>query len=186
MPHQVLVGVAEDVVVVGAVLREIELRLLKDADEVGQAIDHRLTFTELVRVVEVGEVAAGESRVGVNERLDDLGVDLVADVALALERDHVFEARALRDSDGRGEVAAVSVLVGDVLDEQHEQDIVLVLAGIHAATQFIAGGPDRGVQVGFLDRHGGSLHRGNLGSQPPSLKAARSRSCECVCSQTKF
>ena len=61
VPHQVLVGVAEDVVVVGAVLREVELGLLEDADQVGQAIHHRLAFAELVRVVEVGEVAAGEA-----------------------------------------------------------------------------------------------------------------------------
>ena len=98
VPHQVLVGVAEDVVVVGAVLREVELGLLEDADQVGQAIHHRLAFAELVRVVEVGEVAAGKPRVGVDQRLDDLGVDLVADVALALERDHVLEARALAGS----------------------------------------------------------------------------------------
>ena len=133
VPHQVLVGVAEDVVVLGAVLREVELGLLEDADQVGQAIHHRLAFTELVRIVEVREVAAGEACVGVDQRLDDLGVDLVADVALALEGDHVLEARALGDRDRRGEVVAVAVLVGDVLDEQHEQDVVLVLAGIHAA-----------------------------------------------------
>lgn len=132
MPHQVLAGVAEDIVVIGTVLREVELRLLKDADEIGKAIDDRLTLAELVRVVEVGEVAAGEPRVGVDQRLDDLDVDLVADVALAPEGDHVLEARALRDGDRRGEVAAAPVLVGDVFDEQHEQDIVLVLTGIHA------------------------------------------------------
>ena len=52
-------------------------------------------FAELVRVVEVGEVAACEAGVGIDERLDDLSVDLVADVAVALERDHVLETRAL-------------------------------------------------------------------------------------------
>jgi hypothetical protein len=41
-------------------------------------------FAELVGVVEVMEVAAGEPSVGVDQWLDDLGVDLVADVALAL------------------------------------------------------------------------------------------------------
>ena len=151
--HQVLVGIAEDVVVLRAVLREVELGLLEDADEVGQPVDHRLAFAELVRVVEVGEVAAGEAGVRVDQRLDDLGVDLVADVALALEGDHVLEAGTLGDSDGRCEVVAVAVLVGDVLDEQHEQDVVLVLAGIHAAAQFIARGPEGRVEVGFLDCH---------------------------------
>ncbi len=75
----------------------------------------------------------------------DLLVDLVADVTLALERDHILEARARRDDDRRGEVVAASVLVGHVLDEQHEQDIVLILVGVHAAPQFIAGSPERAV-----------------------------------------
>ena len=108
----------------------------------------------LFGVVEVGKVAAGEAGIGVDERLDDLRVDLVADVAVALEGDHVLEAGALRDRDRRGEIIRVAVFVGDVFDEQHEQDVVLVLAGIHAAAQFIAGGPEGGVEVGFLDCHG--------------------------------
>ena len=78
--------------------------LLEDGDQVGEPIHHLLAAAELVRVVEVGEVAAGELGVGVDQRRDDLRVDLVADVALALERDHVLEARALRDRDRRREV----------------------------------------------------------------------------------
>ena len=38
MPHEVFVGVAQDVVVLGAVLREIQLRLLEDGDQVGEAL----------------------------------------------------------------------------------------------------------------------------------------------------
>jgi hypothetical protein len=53
-----------------------------------------------------------------------------------------LEAGALGNNDWRRKVGAVAVFVRDVLDEQHEQDVVLVLAGIHAATQLIAGGPD--------------------------------------------
>ena len=123
-------------------------------------------------VVEVGEVAAGEPRIGVDQRLDDLGVDLVADVALALERDHVLEARALGDRDRRGEVVAVAVLVGDVLDEQHEQDVVLVLAGIHAAAQLVARGPEGGVEVGFLDGHGLLFQHDATGADAEKLFAA--------------
>ena len=48
----------------------------------------------------------------------------------------------------------VRVFVGHVFDEQHEQHVVLVLASIHAAAQLIAGGPDRGVEVRFLEGHG--------------------------------
>src|SRR5262249_28761505 len=40
VPHQVLVGVAEDVVAVGAVLREVECGVLEDRDQVGQPVDH--------------------------------------------------------------------------------------------------------------------------------------------------
>ena len=151
--HEILVGIAQDVVVLRAVLGEIQFRLLEDTDEVGKAVHHRLALAEFVRVVEVREVAAGQAGVAVNERLDDLGVDLVADVALALQRDHILEARPLGDGDGRGEVIGIAVFVGDVFDEQHEQDIVLVLAGIHAAAKFIAGGPERGVEVGFFYCH---------------------------------
>jgi hypothetical protein len=43
-----------------------------------------LAFAELVGVVEVREVAAGKAVIRIDQRLDDLGVDLVADVALAL------------------------------------------------------------------------------------------------------
>ncbi len=128
---------------VGSVLREVEFWLLKNADQIGQAIDHRLAFAKLVRVVEIGEVTAGEPCVGFNEGLDDLGVDLVPDVAFSLQRDHVREARAFRDRHRRSEVTAVPVLVGDVFDEQHEQHVVLVLTGIHAAPELVARSPDR-------------------------------------------
>ena len=52
-----------------------------------------------------------------------------------------------------GEVVGIAVFVRDVFDEEHEQDVVLVLAGVHAAAEFIAGGPEGRVEVGFLDCH---------------------------------
>jgi hypothetical protein len=48
----------------------------------------------------------------------------------------------------------VGVLVADVFDEEHHQHVVLVLAGIHAAAQLVAGRPERRVKLGFLDGHG--------------------------------
>ena len=142
VPHQILVGIAEYVVVLGAVLRKIQRGVFEDGDEVAELLDLVSAVAEFVRVVEIREVAAGEAGVGVDQSLDDLGVDLVADVGLALEGDHVLEASALGDVDGWGEVFRIAVFVGDIFNEQHEQDIVLVLAGIHAATQFIARGPE--------------------------------------------
>ena len=83
----------------GTVLRKVERGVFKDADEVPEALHLGGAFAKFARVVEVGEVAAGEAGVGVDQRLDDLGVDLVPDVAVALERDHVLEARSLRNDD---------------------------------------------------------------------------------------
>ena len=98
VPHEIFVGVAEEVVAVGAVLREVEGGILEDGDEVGEALHHLLAAAELVRVVEVRHVG---QLVRLSERPENLLVDLVADVGLALERDHVGEARALRDGDRR-------------------------------------------------------------------------------------
>ncbi len=85
------------------------------------------------------------------QRADDLLVDLVADIARALEGEHVLEASAGRDGDRR--VGLAGVFVADVLDEQQDQDVVLVLTGVHAAAQLIAAGPQGAIQFGFLQGH---------------------------------
>ena len=148
VPHQVFVGVAKDVIAVRAVLREIERRVLKDGDEVGEAFHLGFAVAELGGVVEVRHVG---QLVGVGQRSEDLLVDLVANVGLALERDHVLEARAIGNGDRR--VGHARVFVADVFHEQQHQDIVLVLAGIHAAAQLIATGPERAVEFRLLQSH---------------------------------
>ena len=45
------------------------------------------------------------------------------------------------------------IKLADAPDQQHEQDVVLVLAGVHAAAELIARGPEGGVEVGFLQSH---------------------------------
>lgn len=92
MPHEVFVSVAEDVVALRAIPRKIERPVLVDGDEVGKPVDHLLTAAELVGVVEIGKVGLRKLLICRRERGDDLLVDLVADVRLALERDHVLEA----------------------------------------------------------------------------------------------
>jgi hypothetical protein len=89
--------------------------------------------------------------VGLDQRLNDLGVDPIADVRLALQRLHVLEAGAFRN-DQRC-IFIARVLVADVLDEQHEEHVVLVLGRLHATAQLVARGPEGGIQVGFLDGH---------------------------------
>jgi fructose-1-phosphate kinase PfkB-like protein len=45
------------------------------------------------------------------------------------------------------------IFVADVLDEEQDQDVVLGLAGVHAATEFVAARPERGIKFRFLERH---------------------------------
>ena len=149
MPHQVFVGVPQQVVAFGAVLREVEGRVLEDGDQVREALDHLLPRAELRRIVEVRHVG---QLVGPRQRPEDVLVDLVADVGLALEGHHVGKARALRDGD-RG-VGLACVTVADVLHEQQHEDVVLVLRGVHAPAQLVAGGPEGGVQLRLLQCHG--------------------------------
>ena len=128
VPHEVFVGIAQKVVAIGAVLGEIEGGVFENGDEVGEALHHFLAAAELVRVVEVRHVG---QLVGLCERAKDAFIDLVADVRFALEGDHVGEGGPRRDGDRR--VGLARVFVADVFDEQEDEDVILVLAGIRAA-----------------------------------------------------
>jgi hypothetical protein len=138
VPHQVFVGVAQQVIAVGVVATEVQRRSVEDGDEVGEAIDHLLALAELVVIVEIGDVDHALETVGLSEPGDDL-VDPVADLLVALQRHHVGEAAALRH------VEQVALLAGrlvrDVLHEQQDEDVVLVLRGVHPAAQLIAALP---------------------------------------------
>ena len=151
VPHQVLVGVAEQVVALGAVAAKVERRAVEDADQVGQPIDHLLALAQLVGVVPVRHVDHPAQPVRLGEPPDDL-VQLVADLLVALERHHVGEPAALRHLD----VVALLArrLVRHVLHEQQHQDVVLVLRRVHAAAELVARTPEGRVQLGLLDGHG--------------------------------
>ena len=83
---------------------------------------------EFSLVIEVDDVdGAFEAVVGVGQLADDF-VDAVADLLGALGRDHVREAAALRHLDQC--IRRPGVLVGDVFDEQQDENVVLVLAGV--------------------------------------------------------
>ena len=106
---------------------------------------------------------------------DDL-VEPVADLLVAARRDHVGEAAAGRHLDQR--IAPAGVVVGDLFDEQQDLHVVLVLAGVHAAAQFVTGLPQGGVELGFLQEHragerGGGVVRGGAWSVGRSLLGTR-------------
>ena len=135
--HQVLIGIAEDVIAVSAVLREVEGLVLKDSDQVREPLNLLLVVAELRGVVKVRHIG---QLVGLRERGDDLLIDLIADVARTLEGDHILKAGTGRDRNRRE--GHTGILIADVLDEQQDEDIVLVLAGVHAAAQLVAARPE--------------------------------------------
>jgi hypothetical protein len=57
---------------------------LKDTDQVAETLHHRLPLAELVRIVEIRKSLRARLGVGVNQRLNNLRVDLVADILLPL------------------------------------------------------------------------------------------------------
>ena len=140
VPHEVLVGISKDVVTIGSVLGEVEGRFLKDGNEAGESVYHLLAAAEFGGFIEVREV---REIVGFRQWGDDLLVNLIADIGLALELDHVLKARPRGNCDW-GKLDS-GVFVADVLDEKQDEDVVLVLAGIHAAAKFIATGPERAI-----------------------------------------
>ncbi len=165
MPHQVLVGVAEQVIALGPVGAEVET--VEYGNQLGEAVLHLLAGAELALVVEVGLVDNALEFVGLGEPADDL-VDLVADLLVAFEIYHVGETATGRHFNERVRIA--SVLVGDVLHKQQRQDVVLVLRSIHAAAQLVAALPDRGIELGFLQGHSSvstSRRREPAGAQKP-------------------
>ena len=146
--HQVFVGIAQNVIPFGAVLREIQRLVLEDGDQVRQAIHNLLAAAELVRVIEIGEI---REFVGAGKWGDDLLVDLIADIRFALQGDHILETRSRWDGNGR--IWHTRIFVADVLDEQQHQYIILVLRRIHAAAQLVTACPERGVEFRFFDWH---------------------------------
>ncbi len=147
MAHEIFVGVAQNVITLGSVAPEVEGWVVEDRDEIGEAVDHLLALTQLVGVVEVGNIDYALEVVFLGKFADDL-VDLIADLLVPLERHHVSEAAALGHLDQRIFLSGVSV--GDVLNEQQDEDVVLILRGIHAAAQFIATSPEGAIKFGFL------------------------------------
>ncbi|OPZ49815.1 MAG: hypothetical protein BWY92_01251 [Firmicutes bacterium ADurb.BinA052] len=122
--HEVLVRIAQEIVVLRPVAPEVQLGLVKHGHEIGQAVDHLLAPAQLAVVVEVGLVDDPLEVVGFGQPGNDL-VDLVADLLIALQRQDVVVARARRHLHQR--VLLGGVLVRHVLHEQQDKHVVLIL-----------------------------------------------------------
>jgi hypothetical protein len=168
--HQVLVGIPQQVIPIGPVRPQV--KALKNAHQVREAIDHLLALAQFVFVVEV--VLGGAEQVLQPVLLGELAdhlVDLVADFLVALQRRNVVE-RAARRHHQQG-VGVSGIFVGDILHEQQRQHVVLVLAGIHAAAQFIAAGPQGAVEFGLLYGHSGLSRDRLVGGKARAAPAPR-------------
>ena len=132
MAHQVLVGVAQQVVSLGPIGAEVEA--IKDGDQLGEPVLHLFAAAELGFIVEIGLVNDPLEVVSLGESADDF-VDLVANLLVALELQHVGKAAP------GGHIEERIGLVRHVLHEQQSQDVILVLRGIHAAAQLVAALP---------------------------------------------
>ena len=150
MNTPVFVGIAQEIVAFGAVAAEIQFRLVKNGDQFGKPFDHLATGAQLCRVVEVGLIDDALQTIGFGQLADDL-VDLVANLLVALEGNHVGKAPAFGNLDHG--VFLTGIFVGDILYEEQDQDVVLVLAVIHASAKLIATFPKRTVKFRFLDSH---------------------------------
>ena len=79
---------------------------------------------------------------------DNFPIDVVANVGSPFQGDHVHKAGTRGNLDRRE--PHTGILVADILDKQHQQHMIFVLAGIRAATQFVVACPQRGIQFRFL------------------------------------
>ena len=145
MAHEEFIGIAEQVIPVCSVGAQVQR--VKDGDQLGQPVLHILARAQLGLVVEIGLVDDAFQIVGFGQPANDL-IDLVADLLVALQRDHVGKAAAFGHIDER------IGLVADVLHEQQRQHVVLVLRSVHAAPQLVAGLPERAIELGFFQCQG--------------------------------
>ena len=133
--HQILVGIAQQVIIGCAVEREVQFVALKLTNEFGECLHLCLARSEFVVVVEVGQgKATDEGGIGLAYRLQLL-VDFLSDMGILLQCHEVLEIAAVGHVECR---LSLMGLVGEILHEENHQHIVLVLTGIHGAAQGIA------------------------------------------------
>ena len=137
VPHQVFVGIAEQVVALSLVCAEVET--VENRHQLREAVLHLFSRAELALVVEVGLIDDALEVVCLSQPADDR-VDLVTNFLVAFQLHHIGETTVRGHFDERTGLA--SVFVRDVLHEQQRQNVVLVLGGIHAAAQLVAALPE--------------------------------------------
>ena len=135
--HQIFVCVAENVIAAGFIVFEIEFRTLKDGDQSSEFIHHFLTLAQLRFIIKM-RIVDHATKV-IIARICKLGnhlIHLFADVFVAFQSNKIIKATAIRNCD-IGIFYALE-FIGYILDKQKRQNIILILRGVHAASEFIA------------------------------------------------
>ena len=88
---------------------------IEDGNQISKPFYLFLAIPQFITVIEVWKIGTRELRIGIRKWTNDLLVDLVTDVGLALQRNHILETRTCRDRDRR--IRHTRIFVADVFDE---------------------------------------------------------------------
>ena len=136
--HQIFVGVSKQIVALCAVLTEVQGWILKDRHQIREAILHLLPLAQLIGIIEVRHIDHAFEIVVLGELRNNL-VDLIADLFIAFQCNHIGKSATRRNLNQR--IALTRIFVGDVFYEEEDENIILILRGVHPTTKFIAAFP---------------------------------------------
>lgn len=136
--HKILVSIADDVIAAGAVVFEVNRRILEYGNQAGYLIDQFLAGAKFVWIVEADIGKGTLESVVFKELLDNL-VHPFADITLSLGSNQILKGRSF--ADGKLSKRLTLISVGHIFEEQQNKHIILVPRRFHAAPQFIASLP---------------------------------------------
>ena len=150
--HQILVGVAQNIIAARLVILEIKLWALENGNQTSKLIHHFFACAQLRLIIEMRIVDhAAKVIISGFGKLGDDFVHFLANILISLQRNKIIEAPAFRHRN-------ICILnpfefVRNILHEQQGKNVILILRSIHAASQFIAASPKGAVQFILLNRH---------------------------------
>ena len=150
MTHQVFVSVSKYIIPFSSVATEIQCRIVEYGNKIRETVYHLLPLTQLVRIVKVSNIYYALEVILCCKLADDL-VDLIANLLVAFECNHICKATTLWYIEQVSRLACG--LIGNVFHEQENENVILVLRGIHPPTKFIAACPERAIEFRFLYCH---------------------------------
>ena len=140
--HEILIGIADDVITAGTVVFEVNRRILEYGNQAGHLIDQFFAGTKFVGIVETDIWKGTLESIVLKELLDNL-IHPFTDIAFPLGSNQVIKGCAF--AYGKLGERLTLVSVGHIFKEQQDKHIVLVSCRFHATPQFIASFPKQGI-----------------------------------------